>query len=748
MDALLGGPDGSSWRRTRAFALWVLAVATCAVALSANAQNLPVSLALPADADLAAHATLVPAGAPERPVAGWDLVAVENAALAQADTLPAELWEVDALAEALGVEQEAAFEFVRDHLAFDPYRGVLRGAAGALAARAGNAWDRALLLRALLEHHGYRTRLAFGELDDGAVSALLAAAAQGAPQPLADPATTTNVQSLATRAWRDHALLTQALAAAGALETLGAGAELPDLRAAIRAHVWVQVEQIDDTWLDLDPSLPDASPGNVLTTATTTADEVPAEANHLVVVRVLAETLEEGVLQQVVALEQTLAAADAAGSELWLYFQPEAPGLGGAILGALGESNWVPNLMVNGQVVTGTAFPLGGASDDSFTGFFGGGGPQLTRLTLELAALPPGGAERSSQRALFDRVDPALREAGAVTAETLLALPEEGAPPALASLHHVLVSTGGMNPREQAIGRALAANFAGNDLQADGAASEYPMQDLLWPLAVADQALVLASERVIVDGLAEPGMRAYVDGARAYVVSLTPFGGAENGTASIIDLALDRVAFVGAAGASAEARLRLWYGVLQGALETDMTQARSRAVDPSTAVVDSVSLRMGEDLRVLRPDDAEAVPAAAAELRSALRSGELAVTVGAPGPTGAFWAIEPTTGATLSVVEPGLRIGFIGGGNYTNSSGGGPRYVIDPKTGNTTGYIKDGTRYRYARTPANKCGGGTEYVVILGCVSIPGSMTVGMVTGVVVVAIVSWAAAILELAFL
>ncbi len=750
----------------RATVLAMLVLAAFLVGPPARAQGdpsaAPVTFTLPTDADRAAHAALVPAGPPARPEGGFDLVAVENAALAQADMLPAELWEVDALADALGVDPEASFDFVRDHLAFDPYSGVLRGAAGALAARAGNAWDRALLLRALLEHNGHVTRLAFGELDDATSDTLLAAAVDGAPQPLADPdpgsVTTTNVQALAKRAWRDHALLTQALDASGVLETLGAaggamggggaaGAVVPNPREALRSHVWVQLEQLDGTWLDLDPSMVDAAPGATLTAVTGTADELPPEAQHKVVVRVLVETLEDGALQEVVSLEQSVVAAEAAGSEMWLYFQPEAQGLGGALLGALGEMKWLPVLLVNGKATTGTAFPLGSGSDDSFGSFFGGGGgAQLTRLRLELIARAPDGTERAAQRVLFDRVDPTLREAGAVTAETLAALPNEGTPTALASLHHVLVSTGGMSLREQAIGRAFAANFAGNDLKSEDAGSSYPLQDLLFPLAVADQAVVLASERVVVDGMSRPGMRAYVGGARAYVVSLTPFAGVENGTASIIDLALDGVAFVGAGGAAAEAQQRLWYGVLQGALETEMTLARARAVDPATAQMDSVSLRMGEALTVLRPGEAEGAPAAAAELRAALRAGEIAVTVGAVIPSAAFWAIEPATGANRAVVEPGLRIGFIGGGNYTNSSAGGPRYVIDPKTGNTIGHIKDGTHYRYGRAPTSRCGGGTEYVVILGCVSIPASMTVGMVTAVVVTAIVSWAIAILELA--
>jgi len=762
----------------RTAAVIVLALVALASGVPALAQSTPSDapppLVLPSAADLAAHAALVPASAPTPPVGGFDLVAVEDAALAQADMLPAETWEVDTLAETLGIEPEAAFAFVRDHIAFDPYPGVLRGAEGTLAARAGNAWDRALLLRALLEHHGHLTRLAVGELDDATIDALLAAAAQGAPQPLSDPHPATvvpiDVRALATRAWRDHALLTQALEAAGVAQTLGAantagdggqadaantasgaasgdasGDVVPDPRAAIRSHVWVQVEQLDGSWLDLDPSLPGATPGSTLTTATGTADEPPAEAYHRVVVRVLAETLEDDALQESVVLEAPMVAADAGRSETWLYFQPEVQGIGGGILQAMGEANWLPVLLVNGETTTGTAFPLGGGGgDDFFGGFLGGGGAQLTRLRLELVARAPDGTERVGRRLLYDRVDPALREAGAVTAESLAALPDEGTPAALSSLHHVLVSTGGMNPREQAIGRAFAANFAGNDLQAEDAAAAYPLQDLLFPLAVADQTLPLASERIVADGMSRQGMRAYVGGARVYLVSLAPFAGVEGGTASIVDLALDGVAFAGADGGGEAARQRLWYGVLQGALETEMTLARARAVDPATAELASVSLRMNEALTVLQPGEADAAPPAAAELRDALRSGDVAVSVGAPGPSGAFWAIEPATGATRSVIEPGLRIGFIGGGNYTNSSPGGPRYVIDPETGNTLGHIKDGKYYRYGRTPTSRCSGGTEYVVLLGCVSIPAGMTVGMANAVVITAVVSWAIAIFE----
>src|SRR5690606_13645727 len=153
-------------------------------------------------------------------------------------------------------------------------------------------------------------------------------------------------------------------------------------------------------------------------------------------------------------------------------------------------------------------------------------------------------------------------------------------------------------------------------------------------------------------------------------------------------------------------------------------------------------------LEVIAPSAADSVAASASALRAALRAGDLAVVVGDAARGGGFWAIDPATGSTRSVIQPGLRVGFTWGRNYTNASSGGPRWVIDPKTANTIGYEKDGKFYRYNRKPPSRCSGGQEYVMLLGCVSIPASMTLGMTYGVIVTAIVSWAIAVLELAFL
>ena len=720
--------------------VWVRSLICGHVFLTSLALAQPPSLALP-----------VPGSAPTVEVRDTpqprpdviDVGAVEDAALAQADRLPPTTWEVEELALEPAFDLPAMHAFVRDHVAFDPYPGVLRGAQGTLAARAGNAWDQALLLHALATANDYVARFAFGTLDEATAAALVAMAPAGARAPLDDApiaeVLAMDVARIGNRARRDYALLLEALG-----DRLVGGAEA-SRSALVRDHVWVQALDADGVWRNLDPAAPY---GETLGAAESTAKALPEDAHHEVVVRAIAETLEEGVLVETVVLEERFLAADAAGSDLWFYVQPDREGVGGALATLFEGAAWLPVLMVDGEARRGTPFELGGSSGGLFGGgFFGSAAPDLVALRLELETRGPNLAPISSTRVLYDRSRPAARVAGAVVADELEPLPEEGAPSAFGALHHVMISTGGASPRAHAIARAYAANFAANELRAaDDAATTYGLADLLLPLSVADETLVVASERAIVDGMAGGGARAFVARPRVFLASLLPFPGVEGGTARLIDLALDGVdvALPADAAPDAAARHRLWYGALQTALETEATLQAARAVDPETATLDGVSLAMaGAELRVVGPDDLASAEGPA--LREALGDGDLAVLVGDPG---RFWAIDPASGATRSVLEPGVRVGFIGGGNYVNSAGGGVRYVIDEATGRTIGYIRDGKLYRYGRTPPSRCSGGTEYVMLLGCVSIPASMTVGMATGAVIVAIVAWSIVALEVILL
>lgn len=70
---------------------------------------------------------------------------------------------IAAKAEELHADPDAVVAFVRDDVSADGYDGALRGPVGTLWAGAGNDLDRALLLRALLDHVGEESRLVRGE---------------------------------------------------------------------------------------------------------------------------------------------------------------------------------------------------------------------------------------------------------------------------------------------------------------------------------------------------------------------------------------------------------------------------------------------------------------------------------------------------------------------------------------------------------------------------------------------------------
>ena len=72
---------------------------------------------------------------------------------------------VPRLAVTLGADVGTHFRYVQRRIAFEPYAGSIRGAAGALRSGGGNALDRALLLRDLLMAAGHRARLIRGRLD-------------------------------------------------------------------------------------------------------------------------------------------------------------------------------------------------------------------------------------------------------------------------------------------------------------------------------------------------------------------------------------------------------------------------------------------------------------------------------------------------------------------------------------------------------------------------------------------------------
>lgn len=604
-----------------------------------------------------------------------DLTPVIEAAAATVAALPAEDWYVAKLAATLP-DQDAAFRLVRDRIAFDAYAGELRGAAGTLGARAGNAFDRALLLKALLDAQGQTTRFAFGTLDEATATALVTRSLEPATDPLpaapASPLDPTFEASVAARAARDQQLLLGALG--DRLTTLTADGTAAAI-ADVAAHAWVQAEQADGTWLDLDPSMPDAEPGTTLTTADATANTIPAAATHAITLRVIAETLEDGVPAEAPLLDVAFDAASIAEDQVTLLFQPSSGGGGllgvGSVWGGGGGDAYAPILVVGGTAWEGQ--PIG-VSATSGGGLLGGGSTiDLASLRLEVDLTAPGGDVTTVRHELVDRVPSADRAAGTISAETLLPVADvAGTPSVFTPLVHVMVSTGGTDPRSQAELVGSAATIPGWAIADPAAAGARSVTELLAPEAIGDATLVVASEQRFVPAIDAGDVRAYVAAPRVYLSTRGVDLVDPSRETRVTDLASDGIRTLPRPGAAADAVAvgQLWYGALQAAAETELALLDATLLDPASRTLDAVSLRMAEPLTVIGSGDA--MPLSADDRLSALLdAGGIAVVPGDVAGATTWWEIA-ADGATRSVLAPAMGgVGGVGGG-------GKPPKVLPP----------------------------------------------------------------------
>jgi len=351
------------------------------------------------------------------------------------------------IAEALGSDPEAIFRYVADEIRYEPYEGVLRGAAGTWYSRAGNSADQALLLARLLEGADVDSRFATGAIDeatqqtllDAAVAspddirALADAAAAGlvpgeAPaesQPL-EPEAQAMVDAAAAAgetadAWAAAQLagsldlITGALGDAG-LELDGSFTAVPPLEAD--QHIWVQAE-IDGAWTDLDPTLPGAAFGEPLIEATETLDRLPADLEHMVTLAVIAETLTDGALAEEVLARASVPAHEAAGQPITItnLGTESVPTLARGFQQIMGQRSYSPIIVIGRRQFGGRPMIF---SEPGGGGFFApSDAPETTAEWIELTLTSPGAEPVVTRRAMFDRVGPFARAAGNVSADSL-----------------------------------------------------------------------------------------------------------------------------------------------------------------------------------------------------------------------------------------------------------------------------------------------------------------------------------------
>jgi hypothetical protein len=592
-----------------------------------------------------------------------------------AESLPAQTYDVDAFADQLGPGVAPAFAFVRDNVRFESYSGMLRGFRGTFTARAGNALDRSVLLAHILSRKGVNVRFATGHLSNALADRLydrmfaVPSAASRTPQALAQPDIGGLRSRIFARARRDYAVISAALGASGS------GASIPSrstIDTEIASHVWLQA-QVGGTWTDLDTAFADAAPGHAYATVDTTYADVPQGMMQHVTVRVTAETLANGALTTETPLEVTLPAWQLLDKQI--FFSHAGSGLSGTLVG--NKDAATPVLWVAGDEHSGKAIQFAAASAKS--GAFGGaafdfGGssgaaspnaPAFVSESLEFEIDEPDGTQDITRSTLIDRADPIWREGTAHDVAGLRDLPRDpaGAIIATQSLYNIWLSAGDHDLRGYADAvAALTHSVATPDPGASPVAMSFARE--VWPFALGNFTLPVLSDHVIVPSLDDsPQLHFYADSPRIFVFGIQPD---PTGKRAIFETDLRRDALRGVtrdpSGEAAVLQHKIWFGVLEGALEQELGSlaAERDGSDPASSSSTSNLLAAG-GVVVLRPgSDADAGATdkqTAAAIRAASASGDTLVipkNVLQGGPAG-WWQIAHAGGDTHAVLDTNIN---------------------------------------------------------------------------------------------
>ena len=170
------------------------------------------------------------------------------------------------------------FDAVAQQVAYEPYAGVQRGAAGAARSHSANALDQALLLSAALEGAVFARRVAQGRLRDPELLQLLgqtSSSFEGALS-LDNPSVYDPIND-------------------------------PAVQRIAREHAWVEVQLEEGSdWLALDPVFPGALPGESFASPTRTF-EAPAGRLHQRMTITLMQTTSNGRRQKLGRIQGTVA---------------------------------------------------------------------------------------------------------------------------------------------------------------------------------------------------------------------------------------------------------------------------------------------------------------------------------------------------------------------------------------------------------------------------------------------------------
>jgi len=573
-------------------------------------------------------------------------------------------------------------EWVRKNVRVIDYAGSLRDVDGVLADRSGNSLDRSLLLARLLSQIGYDVKIV------------------GADQP--SPADTVAAAVSAPESERD-ADEKKARSIADALVKL-ANPVKPSVAAASR-HWWVQYNQGNDKWTDLDPAL--AKPSERVAVPTgrelkvdprTQQIVVPAELKHRVTLVLQVERWDSGKLVETPCL--SLAMDDPQRAALVssrITFQPydskrgrvsvrddaDSPRLRKALLS---ESAWCP-VIIDGTTAGRLAkvfddagivgnVPGGmsgaeemaravGAGGGGLLGGLGGEGPDesadkptvLTAVFADYQIISPGAPAKTIRRTVFDTLGPARREAagkGAIDKpkwndEQRLARGVE-----LNAIHSTLVARAAVDFDSYVARYAQRILDARPLIEAD---AKEKLDDTR-ASELADRTSFSSLELYATQRSTASDPALYVAEPQIFrrIAAVVPGSDGALTVRATSDLAWNPLRTTGDSTKLIEA------GVLDTLRESAVIMAAATSPDQSTAALVDEATKNGATLKLVKAqsDLGEVqVPAdAAARIRADLAAGQWVAMPSAPvvvagAPRIGWWRIDPRTLQTVGVMDTG-----------------------------------------------------------------------------------------------
>jgi hypothetical protein len=389
--------------------------------------------------------------------------------------LPRDTFDLQGVVDEVGREPAKLFRWVRDETYLVPYRGELRGPMGVLMDRLGNSLDRALLLSALLRLTGQTVRLSHDTLSETEAKNVMLKARVPRKLSLATHQPTSQeinklAEKYATQVHLDQAgvrksleeSVSQSAEAARKIESfVQRSGQQPGSNANVvgdattrnaplnqweahRDHWWVEMQEAG-SWLDLDPTLPDAEVGKALGTGKEPVelDKLEASLHHSIQVRVLIERWEDGRLRQIPVLSETLQPSELIGTTITLRHAPVkwpkdlnlfAENDPSQRLRAVAQEQheWIPMLIVGDKRVAHSSFtdsgdinetpgtnPVAGAFNTFGSILSGATGENkkkfLTAEWTEYTFRSPGRPDRVIRREIFDLIGSSARSAGTLT---------------------------------------------------------------------------------------------------------------------------------------------------------------------------------------------------------------------------------------------------------------------------------------------------------------------------------------------